>query len=117
MLLFYGTNLCPVNTLNLSFMKRDFIDYCYSLLVTLLLFGAVGRMATCPVVLPEVFNREGSWHQWIFHFENVATVKEWNEDSCLHWMKAICNICLLECSFVYSINTSVSLSYYIICFC
>ena len=76
-----------INILNLSFYKESFIDYCYSLLVTLLYFGAVGRMATRPVVIPEVFNREGSLHQWIFHFENVATVNEWNEDSCLRWMK------------------------------
>ena len=38
-------------------------------------------------MLPEEFNGEGSWHQWIFHFENVAAVNEWNEDSCLRWMK------------------------------
>ena len=57
--------------------------------MTLLHFGAVGRMATRPVVLPEVFNGEGSWGQWIFHFENVdlAAVNEWNEASCLRWMK------------------------------
>ena len=80
--------LCTsINTLNLSFYKESFIDYCYSLLVTLLYFGAVDRMATYPVVLPEVFNREWSLHQLVFHFENVAAVNEWNEDSCLCWMK------------------------------
>ena len=91
MLLFCGTNLCSVyfyKYLELNHLqKRVFIDHCYSLLVILLHFGAVGRMATRPVVLPEVFNGEGSWHQWIFHFENVAAVNEWNDDSCLCWMK------------------------------
>ena len=90
MLLFCGTDLCSVyfyKYLELNHLQREFIDYCYSLLVTLLHFGTVGRMATRPVVLPEVFNGEGSWHQWIFHSENVAAVNEWNEDSCLRWMK------------------------------
>ncbi len=40
-----------------------------------------------PLVLPEVFNGESSWDQWIFHFENVAVVNGWDERGSLHWMK------------------------------
>ena len=35
-------------------------------------------MASRPVALPEVFNGEGSWTDWLDHFESVADVKEWD---------------------------------------
>ena len=44
-------------------------------------------MATRPLVLPEIFNGESSWDQWIFHFKNVAVVNGWDERASLHWMK------------------------------
>ena len=40
-----------------------------------------------PVVLPEVFSREGDFSDWIRHFESVAVVNEWEEDSVkLQWL-------------------------------
>ena len=30
-----------------------------------------------PLVLPETFDGTGSWSDWCFHFENVATVNGW----------------------------------------
>ena len=45
-------------------------------------------MATKPVVLPETFNGEKSWDDWIAHFESVADVNEWKEDAAkLKWLQ------------------------------
>ena len=46
-------------------------------------------MATRPVVLPETFFREKDWQQWIYHFENVAAVNEWNNEAKLLWLKVL----------------------------
>ena len=43
--------------------------------------------AARPLVLPEKFSGEGEWSQWICHFENVAAVNSWNEESKLLWLK------------------------------
>ena len=40
-----------------------------------------------PLVLPEKFSGDGEWTQWICHFENVAAVNSWNDDSKLLWLK------------------------------
>ena len=43
----------------------------------------------CPVVLPEVFSGEGDFSHWIRHFESVAVVNGWEEDSVkLQWLHA-----------------------------
>ena len=42
---------------------------------------------TRPLVLPDKFSGDGEWSQWICHFENVAAVNSWNEDSKLLWLK------------------------------
>ena len=40
-----------------------------------------------PVVLPEVFSGEGDFSHWIRHFESVAVVNGWEEDSVkLQWL-------------------------------
>jgi len=45
-------------------------------------------MASRPLVLPETFSGEGSWDEWISHFENVAAVNAWDGDSAkLKWLK------------------------------
>ena len=49
--------------------------------------GVVGRMANRPLVMPEIFNGETSWDQWIYHFENVETVNKWDEAARLCWLK------------------------------
>eukprot|EP00731_Ephydatia_muelleri_P006907 Em0003g1155a len=44
-------------------------------------------MAARPLVMPEIFNGDSSWDQWIYHFENVAVVNDWDEDARLRWLK------------------------------
>lgn len=36
-------------------------------------------MATRPLVIPEPFNGETKWEEWLYHFESVADVNEWDE--------------------------------------
>ena len=45
-------------------------------------------MAARPLVLPEPFTGEGSWDQWIAHFENVAAVNAWDDAAKLLWLRA-----------------------------
>ena len=45
-------------------------------------------MASRPAVIPEAFTGEGEWTQWIYHFENIAAVNEWNDAKKLLWLKA-----------------------------
>ena len=40
-----------------------------------------------PVVLPESFNGEGDWSDWIEHFESVAAVNRWTEEEKLLWLR------------------------------
>ena len=44
-------------------------------------------MANRPLVMPEIFNGETSWDQWIYHFENVTAVNKWDEAARLCWLK------------------------------
>ena len=44
-------------------------------------------MASKPLVLPEMFNGEGSWDNWITHFENVAAVNKWDVAAQILWLK------------------------------
>ena len=37
--------------------------------------------------MPEIFNGDSSWDQWIYHFEKVAVVNDWDEDARLRWLK------------------------------
>ena len=48
--------------------------------------GVVGRMSR-PFVIPDVFSGEGSFEQWMYHFENVAVVNKWSETDKLQWLK------------------------------
>ena len=45
-------------------------------------------MAAQQLVLPEPFTGEGSWDQWIAHFENVAAVNAWDDAAKLLWLRA-----------------------------
>lgn len=40
-----------------------------------------------PLVLPEPFNGETDYCDWIDHFENVAAVNSWDENAKLQWLK------------------------------
>ena len=40
-----------------------------------------------PLVIPKLFTGEGSWDQWIFHFENVAEMNKWTAAGKLQWLK------------------------------
>ena len=39
------------------------------------------------LVTPAAFSGEGSWDQWIFHFESVAEVNKWDGATKLQWLK------------------------------
>jgi hypothetical protein len=38
-------------------------------------------------VFPETFDGTGSWRDWCFHFENVATVNGWDDTQKLQWLR------------------------------
>ena len=44
-------------------------------------------MAGKPVVLPDAYTGEGSWDEWLEHFENVAAVSKWTPEQKLLWLK------------------------------
>ena len=49
-------------------------------------FGVVGRMSR-PVVSPDAFNGEGSFSDWIDHFEGVASLNKWSDEDKLLWLR------------------------------
>ena len=44
-----------------------------------------GRMH--PLVLPEIFDGDKSFTDWICHFESVAAVNGWSEEDKLLWIR------------------------------
>lgn len=44
-------------------------------------------MASKPLVLPETYNGEDGWDEWIVRFENIATVNSWRGEDKLKWIK------------------------------
>ena len=64
---------------NLSFGK--------SLVVTSGVVGRISEMASRPLVLPDTYSGEGNWSQWIYHFESVAEVNEWDDAKKIMWLK------------------------------
>ena len=44
-------------------------------------------MVTRPVVIPEPFLGEKSWESWLYYFESVADVNEWDNKQKLKWLK------------------------------
>ena len=46
-------------------------------------------MSTRPVLMPEPFFGEGSWDDWIDHFESVAGVNKWDNDAKLFWIRVL----------------------------
>lgn len=42
---------------------------------------------TKPVIVPEAFSGEGSWEDWLDHFESVAAVNKWEEADKLLWLR------------------------------
>lgn len=49
-------------------------------------FGLVS-CARLPLVLPEVFDGQKSFEEWVSHFENVSAVNGWNDEDKLLWLK------------------------------
>ena len=39
-----------------------------------------GRVSRRPLMLPEIFSREGNFDDWATHFESVAAVNKWSDD-------------------------------------
>ena len=44
-------------------------------------------MASRPLVLPEPFSGEGSWESWLYHFESVADMNDWDNGKKLKWLQ------------------------------
>ena len=44
-------------------------------------------MAARPLVLPDTFDGDKNYEEWMYHFENVAAVNGWDEDAKLLWLK------------------------------
>ena len=44
-------------------------------------------MASKPIMLPEPFNGETPWDEWIIHFGNIADVNKWDAGQKLQWLK------------------------------
>ena len=40
-----------------------------------------------PVVLPDQYNGEGSWDEWVDHFQSIAALNEWEDAKKLLWLK------------------------------
>ena len=47
---------------------------------------ASGISRSRPVVLPEVFNGDGQFNEWVSHFESVAAVNRWGDEDKLLWL-------------------------------
>ena len=35
--------------------------------------------ASKPAVIPEIYNGDKSWDDWIYHFDNIATMCKWDD--------------------------------------
>ena len=46
-----------------------------------------GQNRTRPLVLPEIFNGDGSFTDWICHFENASAVNGWSDDNKILWLQ------------------------------
>ena len=44
-------------------------------------------MSSRPVVTPDPFSGEGSWDDWLDHFESVAEVNKWENPAKLLWLR------------------------------
>ena len=40
-----------------------------------------------PLVLPEIFNADGSFANWIYHFKSVSAVNGWRNDYKILWLR------------------------------
>ena len=40
----------------------------------------------CPLLLPESYSGESNFDDWIVHFENVASINEWDDAAKLKWL-------------------------------
>lgn len=59
----------------------------FSTVNSVVYIGVVGRMAIRPHVLPELFNGEKDFLEWVDHFGDVAAINGWDEDAKLAWLK------------------------------
>ena len=44
-------------------------------------------MSIKPIVSPEPFNGEGSFTDWLDHFEGVARLNKWKEEEKVLWLR------------------------------
>ena len=45
----------------------------------------------CPLILPDTFNGEGDFDEWISRFEDVADLNKWSDTDKLRWLKVRLN--------------------------
>ena len=38
-------------------------------------------------IIPDVYNGETGWDEWITHFDCVARINGWDDDRCLLWLQ------------------------------
>lgn len=43
-------------------------------------------MAVRPVATPEIYSGDGSFTDWVDHFENVAKLNKWDDDAMAQWL-------------------------------
>ena len=48
---------------------------------------ASGTSRSRPLVLPEVFNGDGQFDDWVSHFESLAAVNGWGDEDKLLWLR------------------------------
>ena len=44
-------------------------------------------LSTQPLVLPEVFDGDVSFTDWVYHFESVSAVNGWSDDDKILWLR------------------------------
>ena len=43
-------------------------------------------LATRPVVTPELYSGEGSFDEWLDHFDSVAKINRWKDEEATQWL-------------------------------
>ena len=47
----------------------------------------MARTSTKPVIIPDIFDGDIGWDEWIGHFNSVVRVNDWDDQSKLLWLE------------------------------